>query len=62
MEHIQKVIDLIDSAIKEDAENTIMSGNIIADNYDSEVDKYRVTIQTSNAWLAEYQAQLIEQT
>jgi hypothetical protein len=31
MQEIQKVIDLIDSAIKEDADHLITGGNIIAD-------------------------------
>lgn len=62
MQQIQKVIDLIDSAIKEDAENIITGGNIIADGYNSEVDNYRKIIQTSNAWLAEYQSKLSEET
>lgn len=62
MEKIQKVIDLINSAIKEDADALITGWNIIADWYNSEVDEYRQKIQTSNQWLAEYQAKLIEQT
>ena len=62
MEKIQKVIDLIDSAIKPDADALITGWNIIADWYNSEVDEYRQKIQTSNQWLAEYQAKLIQQT
>lgn len=62
MEQIQKVIDLIDSAIKIDADALITGWNIIADGYNSQVDEYRQKIETSNAWLAEYQAKLIEQT
>jgi DNA mismatch repair protein MutS len=62
MQEIQKVIDLIDSAIKEDADHLITGWNIIADWYDIEVDKYRDTIKTSNEWLAGYQANLIEKT
>lgn len=62
MQEIQKVIDLIDSAIKQDADHLITGWNIIADGYDDEVDKYRDTIKTSNQWLALYQAELIEQT
>ena len=62
MQEIQKIIDLIDSAIKEDADHLITGWNIIADWYDKEVDNYRDTIKTSNEWLAEYQANLIAQT
>ena len=62
MQEIQKVIDLIDSAIKEDADHLITGWNIIADWYDEEVDKYRQTITSSNEWLAGYQADLIEKT
>lgn len=62
MEEIQKIIDLIDSAIKEDADHLITGWNIIADWYDVEVDTYRRTIKTSNEWLAWYQANLIAET
>ncbi len=62
MQEIQKVIDLIDSAIKEDADHLITGWNIIADGYCIEVDKYRGTIKTSNQWLVGYQAKLIEET
>lgn len=62
MQEIQKVINLIDSAIKEDADHLITGWNIIADWYNEEVDKYRQTIKTSNEWLAWYQADLIEKT
>ena len=59
MEEIKKVIDLIDLAIKDEPENTITWGNIISDNYDSEVDEYRKTINTSKDWLSQYQSDLI---
>lgn len=36
--------------------------NIIADNYDSQVDDFRNTIASSKDWLASYQAKLIETT
>ena len=62
MQEIQKIIDLIDSAIKEDADHLITGWNIIADWYDAGVDQYRETIKTSNEWLAWYQANLIAET
>ncbi|MCP4522827.1 MAG: DNA mismatch repair protein MutS [Candidatus Gracilibacteria bacterium] len=62
MQEIQKIIDLIDSAIKPDPDVGITGGNIIADGYDEKVDEYRARIATSNKWLAEYQAKIIEET
>ncbi len=55
MQEIQNIIDLIDKSIKENPENSLTWGEIIADNYDSKVDEYRHTINNSQNWLAEYQ-------
>lgn len=55
MQEIQDIINLIDKSIKENPENSLTSGEIIADNYDSKVDEYRDTINNSQNWLAEYQ-------
>lgn len=60
MQKIQAIIDLIDSAIKEDAQAMITGGDIIKDGYDTEVDEIRHIIHNSKEWLSEYQARLIE--
>ena len=62
MENIQKIIDLIDVSIKDDPDNLLSWGNIIADWYNEEVDKYRNILFSSKDWLVKYQADLVEQT
>lgn len=62
MQNIEKIISLIDFAIKDEASNTISSGNIIRDWYDSDVDKYREAVYNSKNWLSSYQTKLIEKT
>ncbi len=62
MKKIQSIIHLIDTAIKDDAENTISMWGIIKDNYNADVDHYRDIIKNSKKWLAEYQQGLIEET
>jgi len=59
MNKIFDIIKIIDSAIKEDWVNTLTSGWIINDWYNSEVDKYRNIIKNSKDWLANYQSKLI---
>ena len=61
MENIKNIIDLIDDAIKEDAELNIMWWEIIADNYDEKVDYFRWLINNSKDWLINYQTKLLEQ-
>lgn len=58
MENIKNIIDLIDIAIKEDAENNIMWGEIISDNFDEKVDHYRKLVNNSKDWLINYQSEL----
>jgi len=62
LQKIQNIIDLIDRAIKDEPELLLTGGNIIKDNYDEQVDKYRNILQNSKNWLADYQARLIEET
>ncbi len=62
MHKILKIINIIDSAIKEDWVNTLTSGWIIKDWYDDKIDKYRNIIQNSKDWLSNYQKQLVENT
>lgn len=58
MEQIEKIIDLLEKAIKENPENSITWWEIIADNYDEKVDEYRKTLENSNSWLLDYQTKL----
>ncbi len=58
VEKIKEIIDLIDKSIKQDPEITITWWEIIADNYDEEVDKYRSLINNSKDWLTDYQSRI----
>jgi len=60
MQKILEVINIIDSAIKEDWVNSLMSWWIIKTWYNSEVDKYRDIIKNSKNWLTNYQSKLVE--
>ena len=60
MENIKNIIDLIDNAIKEDAELNIMWWWIIEDNFDEKVDYYRWLVTNSKDWLTNYQSELSE--
>jgi len=62
MKFLDELIQLIDDSIKEDADSTITSWNIIKKGFDSEVDSYREIIDKSHVWLGEYQRKLIEST
>lgn len=62
IDNIQSVIDLISSAISEDAEASISGWYIINASYDSEVAKYRSLIENSKNWLDNYRASLIEES
>lgn len=62
MNNIQEIIKLLDSSIKEDANNNIMWWNIIADGYDEVVDDLRSVINNSKDWLINYQNKLIDDT
>ena len=62
MQDIQNIIDLLDRAIKEEPENIITGGNIIADWYDRKVDDYRKVITGAKDWLTDYQAKLCKET
>jgi len=58
VENIKKIINLIDCAIKDDAEVNIMWWEIIADNFDTKVDYFRWLINNSKDWLINYQSEL----
>lgn len=60
MQQLQQIIDLIGKSIKVDANNLIMWGWIIEDNFDSEVDELRNLVNHSNEWLNDYTQTLIE--
>ncbi|MDQ7023673.1 MAG: hypothetical protein Q9M97_09355 [Candidatus Gracilibacteria bacterium] len=62
MKKILNIINILDSALKEDGLNTLTSGGIINDGYNLEVDKYRDIIKNSKEWLSNYQAKLINDT
>ncbi|MDD3145046.1 MAG: DNA mismatch repair protein MutS [Candidatus Gracilibacteria bacterium] len=58
MIEIEKIIELLESSIKENPENSLTSGEIIADGYDSIVDEFRSIINNSKDWLTNYQNEL----
>ncbi len=60
MQKIRNIIDLIDRAIKLDAEINIMWWEIISDWYDEKVDYYRWLVLNSKDWLTNYQTDLAE--
>lgn len=62
MHNLQKIIDLIESSIKTDANNLVLWGDIIQDWYNSEVDEYRQLVNHSHDWLNNYTQELISQT
>ena len=62
MQEIKEVIDLIDSAIKDDPELLLTQGNIIKDGYDKQVDEYREILNNSETWLKKYQEKLMQNT
>ncbi len=61
MENLLKIVDLLEKSIKEDAENSLTSWEIIADFYDEKVDKYRQTLKNASSWLASYQQKLSQE-
>lgn len=62
MEAIEKLIWLLDSAIKEDAVNSLTSWGIIKSWYDKEIDETRNIIDNAKDWLVDYQNKLSEET
>ena len=62
MQQLKNIIDLIDKSIKEDANNLVMWWNIIADNYDKEIDELRDFVNHSHDWLNNYTQKLIDET
>lgn len=62
MEHIQKVIDLLEHALDENSSQAITAGDIIKTGYNSEVDTYRKTVTQSHEWLSHYQSKISSQT
>lgn len=62
MQNIKEIINLIDSAIKDEPNHLITAGNIIKSGFDSEVDEYRNLVEHSQDWLANYQSEIISKT
>lgn len=58
MENIKNIIDIIDKAIKDDAELNIMWWWIIKDWFDEQVDHFSWLINNSQDWLVNYQSEL----
>ncbi len=61
MDFLDEIIELLDSAIKEDAQNLITAWDIIKDWYNSEIDADRITIKNAHIWLDAYQKDLCKQ-
>ncbi len=59
---MEKLTQLIDSAISPEAGLSIRDGGIIRTGYHAEIDRLRNLSQDGQAWLASYQKKLIEET
>ena len=59
---IKNIINLIDKSIKNDPEQNITGWNIIKDNYDEKIDKYRNIINNWKDFIANYQNELSTKT
>jgi len=62
MEFLDKLIELIDLSIEDEADNSLMSGSIIKWWYNKDIDDLRTIIETTHQWITEYQKQLIDIT
>jgi len=62
MQVLKDIVKLIDSSIKEDANNIITAWGIIKDDFDPEVREYRSLIDNSHNWLNEYTKKLSSDT
>lgn len=60
MNFLDEIIDLIDSAIDENAENSITAWGIIASWFSEDIDNDRSIVQQSHKWILEYWQELIE--
>jgi DNA mismatch repair protein MutS len=60
MDFLDNIINLIDSAIDEDAQNNISQWNIIARGFNKSIDEDRSTVEESHKWIIEYKRELIE--
>ncbi|MBN2377698.1 MAG: DNA mismatch repair protein MutS [Sedimentisphaerales bacterium] len=59
---LEKIADLIESAINPDAPLTCRDGGVIRTGYHEQVDHLRSLCHDGQSWLAQYQKQLVEQT
>lgn len=59
MKELKKIIELIDSSIKKDANNILQWWGIIESGYDNEVDELRNLVDHSHEWLNNYTEKLI---
>ena len=59
---LEKTADQIEAAIDPDAPLTYRDGGVIRAGFDEEIDRLRVIGRDGQAWLADYQKRLVEQT
>ena len=59
---LEKIADLIEAAIHPDAPMSYRDGGVVRQGYDEEVDRLRGLCRDGQAWLADYQKKLIEQS
>lgn len=62
MKVLNKLIDLIEQSIDENADNILSNGNIIAPWYKEDVDEYREVLQKWHEWISTYKQELIDIT
>ncbi len=62
MNVLNRLIELIDQSIDENADNILTNGNIIASWYKQDVDEYREILQKWHEWIWNYKQELIELT
>lgn len=62
MKLLDTLIELIETAINIDADNSLTWGNIIADSYNDTIDTYRSILKKWHNWVSDYKQELIEKT
>lgn len=62
LDPVTDVVDLIESAINEEAPVTITEGNVIKEGFDSQLDEYRDAMRNGKRWLAEMEMKEREET
>ncbi|MDT2673838.1 DNA mismatch repair protein MutS [Enterococcus dongliensis] len=62
MEPMDDLVTLIEKAINEEAPLQITEGNVIKDDYDTQLDQYREAMKNGKTWLAELEARERKET